>query len=72
MFSSGQSAGSSDSKAESTFAQKAYPDLSHVKQSCYPPIAPKEAVTRANVECKLPVISQTEDSDSEPNPPALA
>ena len=62
---------SSQCKAESTVAQKAYPDLSHVKQSCYPPMAPKKAATRTDAESKLPVVSPAEDTDSESEMPVM-
>ena len=64
-------ADSSKCKAESTVERKAYPDLSHVKQSCYPPMAPKKATPRANAESKLPVVSPAEDTDSESEMPAM-
>ena len=56
---------SSQSNADSTVARKAYPDLSHVKQSCYPPIASKKTSISANAASRLPVISQPEEKDSE-------
>ena len=64
-------ADSSKSEAESTVERKVYPDLSHVKQSCYPPMAPKKANPLANAESMLPVVSQTVDTDSESDMPVM-
>lgn len=52
--------------------KNAFPNLSHVKTSCYPPIAPKKVHGCANVVTPLPVSSQPKDGDSESEgPPEL-
>ena len=58
---------------DSTVEQKARPDLSHVKQSCYPPRAPKKVSGCVNTASILPVNSQPKEETSESEgPPTLA
>ena len=62
-------ADSTQNAKDSTVERKVHPDLSHVQQSCYPPIAPKKASACASAESMLLVISQPEEKDSESDHP---
>ena len=58
---------------DSTVEQKARPDLSHVKQSGYPPRAPKKVTGCVNTASILPAHSQPKEENSESEgPPPLA
>ena len=50
---------------DSTVERKAFPDLSHVETSCYPPRTPKKFHGCANTVTKLPVSSQPTEEVSE-------